>query len=81
MVLHAQAAGALERSSTKECDKFSLVHSEIKTAALGRKLSCFQSLLCAFMGIFLGFCGFCLATAGKTGLTKYKIGLVLLLGI
>lgn len=55
MVLHAKADCTLE-GSTWECDKFSHLHPESKSVILGRKLSCFQSLLCVFAGLFFRFC-------------------------
>lgn len=55
MLLHEKAVCMLKDSSW-EYDKFIHFHPENKSVTLGRKLSCFQSLLCVFSGIFFRFC-------------------------
>lgn len=55
MLLHEKAVCMLKDSSW-EYDKFIHFHPENKSVILGRKLSCFQSLLCVFAGIFFRLC-------------------------
>lgn len=55
ILLHAKAVCTLKGNSW-EYDKLVHFHSENKSVILGRKLSCFQSLLGIFAEIFFGFC-------------------------